>query len=150
MVYNTSGWEHLEILKLLDGIVDIYLPDFKYFDSYNAKSYSAGAVSYPEITKQALLEMQRQVGVAKPANGGVMYKGLMIRHLVMPNNISGSREVIQWISKNLPKDAYVNIMNQYHPCYEAFHDGTLNQLITTKEYYTTIRMAQEVGLHRGF
>ena len=85
LVYNTCGWERMEILQLLDGIVDIYLPDFKYADGRMAARYSSDADTYPEITKKALLEMHRQVGVARPAADGLMYRGLMIRHLVMPN-----------------------------------------------------------------
>lgn len=110
LVYNTHGWERLEVLRLLDGVVDIYLPDFKYAQGEMAAMYSSGAQSYPEITKQALIEMHRQVGVAIPAADGLMYRGLMIRHLVMPNNVSGTREVLRWISQNLPKNTYVNIM----------------------------------------
>jgi len=90
IVYNTSGWERLEILTLLDGIVDIYLPDFKYWDSDMSAKYSSGAESYPAMTSEAILEMHRQVGVAQPAKDGIMQRGLMIRHLVMPNNTSDS------------------------------------------------------------
>jgi putative pyruvate formate lyase activating enzyme len=86
-----------------------------------ASKYSSGADTYPEITKEALLEMHRQVGVAKPAEDGLMYRGLMIRHLVMPNRVGGSLAVIDWIAANLPKDTYVNIMSQYRPMYKA-HD----------------------------
>jgi putative pyruvate formate lyase activating enzyme len=94
IVYNTSGWERLEILELLDGIVDIYLPDFKYWDSKMSAKYSSKASNYPEITREAIIVMHRQVGVAKPAKDGIMQKGLMIRHLVMPNNTGGSEKVI--------------------------------------------------------
>ena len=113
IVYNTSGWERLEIVKLLDGIVDIYLPDFKYWNSDMSAKYSEGAESYPEMTAKAILEMHRQVGVAKHAEGGIMQRGLMIRHLVMPGNTGGSEKVMEWIAGNLPKDTYVNIMVQY-------------------------------------
>ncbi|MBN2354741.1 radical SAM protein, partial [candidate division KSB1 bacterium] len=92
LVYNTCGWERLEILQLLDGIVDIYLPDFKYADSEMAAKYSSQADTYPQVTRQALLEMHRQVGTAKPADDGLMYRGLMIRHLVMPNNVGGTKK----------------------------------------------------------
>jgi len=112
LVYNTCGWERVEILEELEGIVDIYLPDFKYADGKMANRYSSGAFTYPEHTKKALLEMHRQVGVAKPENDGLMHRGLMIRHLVMPNNIGGSKEVVSWIAGNLPKDTYLNIMSR--------------------------------------
>lgn len=146
LVYNTCGWERIEILKKLDGIIDIYLPDFKYSDGKMAEKYSSGADTYPQITKIALLEMHRQVGVAKPALDGLMYKGLMIRHLVMPNNVSGSKEIIDWIAKNLPKDTYLNIMSQYRPMYKAFEYPEINRRITREEYNEVVRMAKEAGL----
>lgn len=146
LVYNTCGWERIEILKKLDGIIDIYLPDFKYSDGKMAEKYSSGADTYPEITKMALLEMYRQVGVAKPALDGLMYRGLMIRHLVMPNNVSGSKEIIDWIAKYLPKETYLNIMSQYRPMYKAFEYPEINRRITREEYNEVVRMAREAGL----
>ncbi len=101
LVWNTCGWERLEILERLDGIVDVYLPDFKYADGDKAARYSSGAESYPELTKRALLEMHRQVGVARPAGDGLMYRGLMIRHLVMPNRVAGSEPFVRWVAENL-------------------------------------------------
>ncbi len=146
LVYNTCGWEKVEILKLLDGVVDIYLPDFKYADPEMAFKYSAEAESYPELTKLALLEMHRQVGTAKPASDGLMYRGLMIRHLVMPNNVSGSGEVIRWISENLPKDTYLNIMAQYRPMYKASKYPEINRRTGIREYKAVVRQARESGL----
>ncbi|MBM3334722.1 radical SAM protein, partial [Candidatus Sumerlaeota bacterium] len=128
LLYNTCGWESLEILKKLDGIVDIYLPDMKYASGEMAVKYTSlappdfertrpdvaetysSADTYPELGKMGLLEMHRQVGVAKPAADGIVYRGLLIRHLVMPNRISGAKEIIEWIAKNLSKDTYLNIM----------------------------------------
>ncbi|MBE0477892.1 radical SAM protein [Candidatus Aerophobetes bacterium] len=154
IVWNTSGWERLEILKLLDGVVDIYLPDFKYWDSEMAATYSSGARSYPEVTKEAIREMHRQVGVAKPAEDGIIYRGLMIRVLVMPDRVSGSEEVIEWIAENLPKDTYVNIMAQYSPQYKAFDYPQISRRITAEEYERVVGRAREVGLTnldiRGF
>ncbi len=146
VVYNTSGWECMEILKILDGVVDIYLPDFKYWDSELAAKYSAGAKSYPDDTKKAILEMNRQVGVAKPAKDGVIYRGLMIRVLVMPNAVSGSEEVIEWIAKNLPNDTYVNIMAQYNPQYKAYDYPEISRRITSEEYERVVKKAKESGL----
>lgn len=146
IVYNTSGWEWLEILKVLDGIVDIYLPDIKYSDSKMSAKYSAGAESYPEITKEAVFEMNRQVGVAKPAKDGVIYRGLMIRHLVMPNNVAGSEKVIEWIAENLPKDTYINIMAQYNPAYKAYDYPEISRRITREEYASVVNRAKELGL----
>ena len=146
IVNNTSGWERLEILKVLDGIVDIYLPDFKYWDGDMSAKYSSGAESYPEVARQAILEMHRQVGVAKPARDGIMQRGLMIRHLVMPNNTGGSEKIMEWIAENLPKDTYVNIMAQYTPLYKAYDYPEISRRITVEEYQKVVNKAQEVGL----
>jgi putative pyruvate formate lyase activating enzyme len=146
IVYNTSGWERLEILELLDGIVDIYLPDFKYWDSDMSAKYSSGAENYPEVTKAAILEMHRQVGVAKPPKDGIMQRGLMIRHLVMPNNVAGSEDIMEWIAENLPKDTYVNIMAQYTPQYKAYDYPEISRRVTREEYVKVVERAQEVGL----
>jgi len=164
LVYNTCGWERLEILKMLDGIVDIYLPDFKYASGEMAVKYSTCVPSdskyahsevgkrysptetYPELTKMALLEMHRQVGVAKSASNGLMYRGLMIRHLVMPSGVSGTKEVIEWIAKNLPKDTYLNIMSQYTPTYKAHEYPAIARRITREEYSEAIRVARQAGL----
>lgn len=146
LVYNTCGWERLEILKKLDGVIDIYLPDFKYSQGKMAAKYSSGAETYPEITKRALLEMHRQVGVAKPARDGLIYRGLMIRHLVMPNRVSGAKKVIEWIAENLPKDTYLNIMSQYRPTYRAFEYPQISRRITREEYSEALGWAREAGL----
>lgn len=146
LVYNTCGWERLEILKILDGIVDIYLPDFKYADGAMAGKYSSGADTYPEVTQQALLEMHRQVGVARPAEDGLMYRGLMIRHLVMPNRVGGTKEVLRWIAENLPKDSYVNIMSQYRPMYKAFDYPEISRRLTRQEFREAAQWAREAGL----
>jgi putative pyruvate formate lyase activating enzyme len=146
LVYNTCGWEKIEILKILDGIIDIYLPDFKYSDGKMASKYSSGADTCPEVTKKALLEMHRQVGVAKPEDNGLMYRGLMIRHLVMPNGVSGTRGVIDWISNNLPKDTYLNIMSQYNPTYKAFDYPEISRKITHEEYSDAVGYAKASGL----
>ena len=146
LVYNTCGWEQLEIVKKLDGIVDIYLPDFKYWDGKMATKYSADSATYPEITKAALLEMHRQVGVAKPAADGIMHRGLMIRHLVMPNGVSGTKNVIKWIAENLAKDTYLNIMSQYRPMYKASEYPEISRKITRREYNDAGRWAKEAGL----
>jgi putative pyruvate formate lyase activating enzyme len=146
LVYNTCGWEKLEILKVLDGVVDIYLPDFKYSDNKMADKYSSGADTYADLTQQALLEMNRQVGVAHPGSDGLMKKGLMIRHLLMPNNVSGTREVINWIAENLPKDTYLNLMSQYRPMYKADEYPEISRKITRKEYEDAVNWAKLAGL----
>lgn len=146
LVYNTCGWERVDILKFLDGVVDIYLPDFKYSAGEMAAKYSSAAYKYPEVTQKALLEMHRQVGVAIPAEGGLMYRGLMIRHLVMPNETSGAKGVIEWIAANLPKNTYLNLMSQYQPFYKAFDYPEISRRITNREYRDAIRWAKEAGL----
>jgi putative pyruvate formate lyase activating enzyme len=146
LVYNTCGWEKPEILKVLDGVVDIYLPDFKYSDNQMAGKFSSGADTYVDVTKKALLEMHRQVGVAQPASDGLMYRGLMIRHLVMPNNVGGTRGVISWIAKNLPKDTYLNLMSQYRPMYKADEYPEISRRITRAEYENAVNWARVAGL----
>jgi putative pyruvate formate lyase activating enzyme len=111
-----------------------------------AGKYSSKAYSYPEATKKAILEMHRQVGIARPAADGLMYKGLMIRHLVMPNGVSGSRKVIYWIADNLPKDTYLNIMSQYRPMYRAKEFPEINRRLYTSEYENVVNYAKATGL----
>jgi putative pyruvate formate lyase activating enzyme len=146
LVYNTSGWERLEVLEMLDGVVDIYLSDFKYADAAMAERYSSGAVSYPEVTKAALLEMHRQVGVARPAEDGLVYRGLMIRHLVMPHGASGTREVLEWIAAHLPKNTYLNLMSQYRPEHDGFGDPRIGSRLTRDEYREAVGWARDAGL----
>jgi putative pyruvate formate lyase activating enzyme len=146
VVYNTCGWERPEIVKMLDGIVDIYLPDYKYADGEMAAKYSSLAEEYPEVTQAALLEMHRQVGVARPAEDGLICRGLMIRHLVMPNRIGGTKEVLEWIARNLPKDTYVNIMSQYRPMYKAFDYPEIARRLKRGEYAEAVKWAKDAGL----
>ncbi len=145
LVYNTCGWEKLEIVQLLDGIVDIYLPDHKWGDPAAGLKYS-GLRDYPNITQRALLEMHRQVGVAKPDKDGLIRRGLMIRHLVMPNRVADTRAVLKWIAENLPKDTYVNLMSQYRPTYRAREYPEIDRPITRDEYAEALNWAKEFGL----
>jgi putative pyruvate formate lyase activating enzyme len=146
LVYNTHGYERVEILQKLDGIVDIYLPDFKYSDPDMAFKYSSEVKDYPGFAQKALLEMNRQVGIARPAADGLMYRGLMIRHLVMPNNVSGSIEVMEWIAGNLPKDTFVNIMSQYRPAYKSEEYPEIARRITRQEYRVVVERARALGM----
>jgi putative pyruvate formate lyase activating enzyme len=146
VVWNTSGWERLETLTLLDGIVDIYMPDFKYADAGMADRYSSGARSYPAVTREALLEMHRQVGVARPAADGLIRRGLIIRHLVMPNDVGGTRQVIEWIASHLPKDTYLNLMSQYRPAFRAHEFPAIARRIEHREYEQALRWARDAGL----
>jgi putative pyruvate formate lyase activating enzyme len=146
LVYNTCGWEKMDVLQMLDGIVDVYLADFKYDDPQAANKYSPGAKSYPEVTKTALLEMHRQVGVPAADSAGLINKGLMIRHLVMPNNVAHSEKVMEWIGANLPKNTYVNIMSQYTPVFRANEFPEIARRITRAEYDAVIAAARKAGL----
>ncbi len=147
LVYNTSGWEKKEVLEFLDGIVDIYLTDFKYADPEAADKYSPGAACYPETARLALLEMNRQTKVANPdPDTGLIYRGLMIRHLVMPENVARSDRVMRWIANNLPKDTYVNIMSQYTPMYKAFDYPEIARRLYRSEYNNVVTVARSAGL----
>jgi len=146
LVYNTCGWEQAEILSMLDGIVDIYLADFKYMDADKAGQYSSDATSYPEITREALMEMNRQVGVANPERNGVVYRGLMIRHLVMPGDVGGSTDAMRWIAANLPLDTYVNIMIQYRPAYRAHLFPEIDTYVSREAYQEVVQEARKCGL----
>ncbi len=146
IVYNTCGWERIQILEKLDGVVDIYLPDFKYWDEAMATKYSGEAESYPEVCQVALEEMHRQVGAAKPDADGLMRRGLMIRHLVMPNGVSGSEKIMAWIGDTLPKDTCVNIMSQYRPCHKARDYPEIARPITRNEYRSAVAAARKAGL----
>lgn len=145
IVYNTCGWESTELLTYFDGIVDMYLPDFKYWDAGMSEKYSYGASCYPETTKKALLEMHRQVGVATPDDDGIIRRGLLIRHLVMPNNTGGSMKIMEWIAEHLPLDTYVNIMGQYSPAHKAYDYPELSRRITDGEYARVVRRAEKLG-----
>jgi len=149
LVYNCGGYESMETLRLLDGIIDIYMPDAKYSDPQAAKKYSK-APDYFEVMKQALKEMHRQVGDLKLDERGIAYRGLLIRHLVMPNGVAGTRKVVEFIAKELSTDSYVNIMSQYRPCYLAYKYPEIDRRITYAEYFEAINTAKEAGLKRGF
>jgi len=147
VVYNTCGWERLDVLKHLENVVDIYLTDFKYGCKETAGKYSIDAWNYVEITQQAHLEIQRQVGKAIPDHeSGLIYRGLMLRHLVMPNNVSCTDKVMKWISDNLPKDTYINIMSQYTPVFRAKEFREINRRLTVREYASAIEIARSFGL----
>ncbi len=146
LVYNTSGYERVEILKLLDGIVDIYLPDMKYTDGRKAAKYSAGASDYPEVTKKAIIEMNRQVGEHRTDKKGIAVRGLMIRHLVMPNRVSGTKELVRWVAEDLSRSTYLNIMAQYRVDYKAFDYPEIARGITVREFLEAMNWAEEAGL----
>ncbi len=147
IVYNTGNYENLEILRLLDGIIDIYLPDFKYVDNQIAAKYSAGADDYPQIAKNALKEMHRQVGILKTDDNNIAQRGLMIRHLVLPNDLAGTRDFVRFVKEELSPGTYVNIMAQYHACYNAFRFPELSRSLHPNEFKQAMNTAQNVGLY---
>jgi putative pyruvate formate lyase activating enzyme len=146
LVYNTSGYERVEIVRLLDRIVDIYLPDFKYTDSDKAAMYSSGAADYPQMAKQGIAEMYNQVGNLQVSSDGVALRGLIIRHLVMPNRVAGTRAFVRWVAEDLNRSTYVNIMAQYHVDYQAYNYPEIARGITVEEFLEAIEWAQEYGL----
>ena len=146
LVYNTSGYERVEILKILDGIVDIYLPDLKYMDGEKAAKYSAGTSDYPEVAKEAIIEMNRQVGQHLVDQRGIALRGLMIRHLVMPNRVAGTEKFVKWVAEVLPKSTYVNIMHQYRVEYKAYEYAEICRAITAQEYLEAMDWAVMEGL----
>ena len=147
LVYNTGGYDSLEALNLLDGIFDIYMPDFKYNDSHAAQEYSQ-AKDYFSMAKSALKAMHRQVGDLLLTEKGIALKGLLVRHLVLPQGLAGTKEVMQFLAKDISKNTYVNIMNQYHPCGRITHDSPLNRSITQEEYDQAVETAKKEGITR--
>ncbi len=147
IVYNCGGYESLEAIELLGGVIDIYMPDFKYSDPEMAFKYSR-AKDYPSVAKAAIKEMYRQVGDLIIGERGVALRGLLLRHLVLPEGIAGTAEVVRFIAEEISKNTYVNIMNQYYPCYKAFENPPIDRRITDGEYREAIRLALEAGLKR--
>ncbi len=148
IVYNCGGYESVETLKLLDCIIDIYMPDVKYSESKLGEKYS-GVINYWETVKEALKEMHRQVGNLKLSKRGIAESGLLIRHLVLPNKLSGTEKVLSFISEEISVNTYVNIMDQYHPAYKSNEYNELSRFITKKEYGEAVDFAKKLGLTRG-
>jgi len=146
LVYNTSGYERVEIIKILDGVVDIYMPDIKYMDGGMAAKYSSGAKDYPEVATAAVFEMNRQVGVYQVDHRGIALSGMIIRHLVMPNRVAGTRAFVKWVAESLPQATYVNIMSQYHVDYKAFEYPEIARGITVQEFLEAMDWAEKSGL----
>ena len=147
LVYNTGGYDLPETLRLLEGIVDIYMPDVKFSDGRTARAF-ASAPDYPRVVRQALVEMHRQVGDLRLDEEGVARKGLLVRHLVMPDRVAGTEETFAWIAGHLSRNTYINIMDQYRPCGTAHHHPSLSRRITTEEYEEALQIAERFGLRR--
>jgi len=148
-VYNTSGYESPKILKLLDGIIDIYLPDAKYADDVIAEKYSQ-AENYSSVVKIALKEMYRQVGNLKMDKNGIAVSGLIIRHLVLPHHLSGTDRVLRWIAENISKETYISLMAQYFPAFQASKHSKLSRRINREEYNKAREYFEKYGLTNGW
>jgi len=149
LVYNCGGYESLETIKLLDGVVDIYMPDMKYSDSSVSKALSK-AEDYWDACRAAVKEMHSQVGDLTIDSRGVAVSGLLVRHLVLPEGLAGTGQVMRFLAEEISVDTYVNVMDQYRPCYKADQDNRLTRHITAKEYAEALGEARDQGLHKGF
>ncbi len=147
LVYNTGGYDLPETLKLLEGIVDIYMPDVKFSNKETAQELLT-APDYPEVIQQALLEMHRQAGDLYLDKAGIAQKGLLIRHLVMPSHLSETDELLEWIARHVSKNSYINIMDQYRPCGSIQKHPSLLRGTTTEEFQQALASAQKHGLQR--
>ena len=149
IVYNTNSYENIETLKLLEGYIDIYLPDLKYSENELGEKYS-NVKNYFEVATTAIKEMYRQVGNLKCDKNGIAKKGVIIRHLVLPNHIENSKKVLSWINNNLPQDVYVSVMNQYFPIYKAKNIKDLNRKITKREMKKIEEFIYSIDLKNGY
>lgn len=145
VVYNSSGYETLETLKLLEGLIDVYLPDLKYVNAETALRYS-GAANYPEYAKQAILEMVRQTGKAQFDEEGILIRGTVVRHLILPSNTRESIAVLGWLKEHLPESVPVSLMAQYIPCGKAEQYPEINRPITAREFHKVEDYLIELGL----
>jgi putative pyruvate formate lyase activating enzyme len=147
LVYNSGGYDSVETLKILEGVFDIYMPDFKFWDP-EISELTCNAPDYPEIVRLALIEMHRQVGDLILDENGIAQKGLLIRHLVLPDNLAGTRDIMRFIASRISKNSYVNIMAQYRPCGNVSEVKQLNRHLDSNEFKEALRMAEEEGITR--
>ncbi|MCJ8502001.1 radical SAM protein [Desulfatitalea alkaliphila] len=147
LVFNSGGYDSAETLRLLDGIVDIYMPDFKFMDAAVAEQ-TCQAPDYPVVVQAAVAEMHRQVGDLKIADSGLAQRGLLVRHLVLPDGLAGTRQVMRFLATRISADTYVNIMPQYRPCGRAREMPALSRTPTVEEFEQALREAQEEGITR--
>lgn len=149
IVYNCGGYESLDMLRLWDGIVDIYMPDMKYSDPKMAERYSSAA-DYPERNRDAIKEMHRHVGDLQIDEEGIAQKGLLIRHLVLPENIAGTKNILRFIAEEISPDTYISLMSQYFPAHRAVSMPPINRRITRSEYQKAREWLEYFGLRRGW
>ena len=149
IVYNTNGYENVKTIQDLNGYIDIYLPDLKYYSNELSKKYSK-VDNYFKYTTEAIKEMYRQVGCPVFDENGIIQKGLIIRHLVLPNHLQNSKHVLKWIKENMPEDTYVSVMAQYFPTYKAKEDDLINRKLTKKEYKEIEEFLYTLDLRNGY
>jgi putative pyruvate formate lyase activating enzyme len=147
LVYNTSGYEDTDTLRLLEGIIDIYMPDIKFGDNIIAKKYTKSS-HYFDVAREAVKEMYRQVGDLQVDNQGITYRGLLVRHLVMPNNLASTDKVLKFIAEEISCDTLVNLMSQDYPAHKSYAFSELSRGITRYEYAQAVEQAQQFGLTR--
>jgi putative pyruvate formate lyase activating enzyme len=147
LVYNSGGYDSVDTLQILDGIIDIYMPDMKYDDENTARELS-GIRNYPEVNKAAVKEMHRQTGDLEVNKEGVAQRGLLVRHLVLPHGLAGTKGIVHFLSEEISRNTYMNIMAQYHPCHEALRIPSLGRPISSPEFREALSLAREAGLSR--
>jgi putative pyruvate formate lyase activating enzyme len=147
IVYNTGGYDSPEALALLDGVIDIYMPDMKYASNENGKRYS-NIPNYPEVNQAAVREMYRQVGDLKLDGSGIALRGLLVRHLVLPGGKAGTKKIVEFLAKEISKDTYLNLMDQYRPAFKAREYPPLNRPLQREEYVQAVQWAADAGLNR--
>jgi len=147
LVYNSGGHDSVETLRILDGVIDIYMPDMKYDDEETARELS-DVDNYLEINRAAIKEMHRQTGDLEVDGEGVAQRGLLIRHLVLPHGLAGTKSIMSFLSNEVSRNTYVNIMDQYHPCYKAFQIPSLRRRISSAEFHEALSLAREAGISR--
>lgn len=149
IIYNSNGYENIETIKMLNGYVDVYLPDLKYADNNLAKEYS-NINDYFEIATQAIKEMYNQVGAPILDENGIIKRGLIIRHLVLPEFIDNSKKILKWLKENIDSEVYISIMAQYFPTYLAKEDKYINRKLTKKEYEEIENYVYELNFENGY
>lgn len=149
IIYNSNGYENVETIKMLNRYIDVYLPDLKYYTNELSKKYS-NVDNYFEVATNAIKEMYSQVGNAVFDDNEIIQKGVIIRHLVLPNHIQNTKNILKWINENLPKDIYVSVMAQYFPTYKAKNDSLINRKLNKKEYKEVLNYLYSLDLQNGY
>lgn len=147
LVYNTGGYDSMAALKLLDGVIDIYMPDMKYANAQTARKYSK-ARDYPTFNQIAVKEMHRQVGDLQLDEQGLAWRGLLVRHLILPNDLATTQNILYFLAEEISTNTYLNLMDQYRPAYKAYQFPELSRSITSEEYQKAVQTAHQAGLHR--